>query len=277
MKELDALRKRAGLASVDDLLIGEACFVDTGVPALNKVLGREDGIPTSKIVELYGPESVGKTALSLYLISVFQEVGGVGILADIANDYEPDWGAVMGIDNDSLLIITLEERILNKRGQPKEVILEGMEDLFLKMANTVRACKELCPTKPVIIVWDDVAQTPTRKELDGDYGSDQFALQARALSKGLKLLYSEMHGSNVLLLCINQVRMKIGWVSYEEATGGRALKFYSSVRVKLKRKSKTVTKKERGISCVLENVKNKVSDPFEKVEFKIDTKQGLLF
>ncbi len=246
-------------------------WVDTGDEQLNSVLGDPDkGIPGGRIIELYSAESHGKTTIALWLLGLFQRADGLAIFADVESTYDEAWAKKQGVDTDDLLILQLGDRLVSKNTYEPE----GMEDLFEKMASVARICREDNPEMPVILAWDSVAATPTRKELAGDYADEGYALQARALSKGLRKLYGELRGSGVVLLCINQTRTVIGgYRPYQETPGGKALKFYSSVRAKVQRVRKLET--QGVIECELRNVKNKISPPFQMNKLSIDFQRGL--
>lgn len=267
--------KTSLVSGTDDihLLSAVTVWLDTGDSFLNGVLGDPKlGIPGGRIIELYSAESQGKTTIALWLLGLAQRAGGLAIYADIEGSYDEEWAALQGVDVEELLVLQLEDEIIEKKGKDPDIVPEGMEDLFAKIHSIARICKREDPEMPVIIAWDSVAGTPTKKELDGEYGDEGYALQARALSKGLRKLYGELRGSGVILLCINQTRALIGaWRPMQETPGGKALKFYSSIRAQVQRMSKT----EKFINCKLYNRKNKMSPPFTSVDLRIDFTKGL--
>jgi recombination protein RecA len=254
-------------------------WFDTGEEAVNRVFGSPLGFPGGRIVELYSGESMGKSSLSYKLMSLCQEFGGLVSLADVEGSYDKVWAKKMGVNHDDVMFIQLEEEVtVKKSGKNKgevEFNPEGMEDLFDKIATICREMKiQKAEDIAHLIVWDSVAATPTRAELAGEYGDQSYAIQARALSAGLKKLAGEMRGTGVILLCVNQTRAKIGgWRPMDDTPGGKALKFYATTRVRLSR-----IKKDQGgkfIECKMNNQKNKISPPFAEARFKIDYKKGL--
>lgn len=249
------------------------CWTKMNYKDANPVFGDATlGIPGGRIIEVYGPESQGKSALAYYMIGQFQTSGGLAALADIEQSFRKEWASKLGVDHSTLMRLQLGERKIKSKFE-----LEGMEDLFIKIENLIEAANEKAPGLPLLCVWDTVAATPPRKELAGDYGEEGMALQARALSAGLRKLYNSLKYSNVTLLCLNQVRAKFGAFTYDDTTGGRALKFYSSVRVKVRRVSQIERKATKGIQVVAQNMKNKLAPPFESVHFEVTTAEGLKF
>lgn len=241
------LTEAGSILPKDSLVLG-AEDVDREIPAwldvgkLNGVFGDlERGIPGGRVIELYGPESHGKTAVLYYLLGRCQAAGGLAVLADVEGSFHPSWAALLGVDVPNLLKLTLGSRPANPNTKnPKKFLPEGMEDLMQKIDAVVKARDRLMPDDFCLIGWDSVAATCTRAELEGEYGDLAYASQARVLSKELRRLVSTLKASgHSTLVCVNQLRSKIGgYVAYDQTPGGRALKFYATVRVKVFRRPK---------------------------------------
>ncbi len=247
-------------------------WVDTDNEKLNAVLGHPTlGIPLGRLVEIYGGESHGKTALLYHLLGKVQERGGLALLFDNDGSFDEDWASKF-LDPKKLIFIQLGDREVKKG----EFSPEGMEDLFLKFSTTIAISKKEYPGTPIFIGWDDVAGTLTRKEIEDEYGSEGVALAPRVLSRGLKKLKSELHDTHVSILCLNQFRTKIATgfgYSTNITTGGRAMKYYAAVRTKISRTST----RAGYITCVIKNEKNKTSPPFKDLKVKINFEEGLVF
>jgi len=235
-------------------------WISTGSQLLDYIVSnrRNGGLPEGRIVEIFGPPSIGKSHIATQIARSTQQMDGIVVYIDTEN--------ATSIENLNALGVDINKRFVYVDTHCTEEVLSIAESTILK-------AKAMQKDVPVTIIWDSVAASSPRAELVGDYDKESIGLQARAISKGMRKITGVIANENVLMVCLNQIRTKVG-VLYGDPTttpGGMAIPFHSSVRIKLGAGSPILDKDKNpiGINVSAKTIKNKVTAPFRTTNFQI--------
>jgi len=264
---IQAIEAEFGAGSVTTLGAGVAncdvtVWAPTGSLLLDLAIGH--GLPAGRLTEVYGDTSTGKSTLVAHVIGEHQKSGGVAVLFDTESGFLPDQARRIGVDVDKLIYAAPST----------------LQEVFEMIELSIQRVKVSKDTRPLLIVWDSVAATPTKEELEGEFGKQHMGLHARLISQAMRKITTMISKENVILLFVNQIRTSIG-VTFGDPTttlGGMAIPFHSSVRMQLKRSGylKDTAGETYGILVKCRITKNKVSPPFREAEIHLEFDKGIV-